>query len=1357
MKVCRFGGCKICNAKHNTVLHDNAEGETKNVHLATNSQIASDELIDPSASETSSEQSICAFSVSSNAILSTVSVIVCDKNNGQHAIRALLDCGSQSSFISTELANKLQLPKLKTNLCVSGLNNSISYVQYKCNITVFSRCNQFSIDISCFIIDRITGTLPEFAIDTTSWNIPQNIKLADPRFDKPGKIDMLIGADIFWQLLCIGQISLGTSKPILQKTRFGWVVAGQFHSTDKSTVTSCHVSQNLAIQNQLSKFWEIEEINSNAKPRSLEGQLCELHYTEHLKIHPDGKYLVSIPLNGDVNSLGDSRYIAEKRFLSLEKRLKSNPNMYSLYVDFMHEYEKLGHMTRLNEDDDDKPEYFMPHHGVLKESNLTTKLRVVFNASSPSSTGISFNSLQMTGPILQPDLVSILINFRFFEVVLSSDIKMMYRMIFIDPDQRKFQKIIWRDDPDKDLSVFQLNTVTYGTTAGSFLAIRSLYQLANEIKSEHPCIANIIRKNMYVDDLLTGATDVEQAKQLCRQIHDIFITRGFQLRKWRSNRLEAIQDFSHDSEPIEFSLNKEQEAKTLGLTWNSEIDFLSYKVTSSKCFAEKVTKRTILSKVASIFDPMGLLAPCIILAKILLQKLWVEGLSWDESLPSSLHAYWLEFSSNLDSLNALKIPRKVTCNQATYIEIHGFADASIQAYGGCVYIKSVSSSACSVELLCAKSKVAPLKTLTTPRLQLCAALTLARLISKVLESTDVKFDRIVCWSDSTIVLGWLKTPPNLLKPFVDNRVAEIQKITQSFEWRHVPTHDNPADLLSRGVKPENVSKMQLWWQGPTWLQDDEANWPNVHYSNPTELPELRKTFKVTLDATFFPFDRFSNINRLKHSFAYVIRFKNNCLRARSERIKSELTNSEINHAFQTLIRFTQMLCFPNEYRQLKNKKPLDSTSKILALNPFLDEQGPLRVGGRLTNSELPFSRKHPLLLDSSHHLTKLIFVKAHKDLLHAGPQAMISHVRETFWPISARNLAKFVVRQCVPCSRYAGKTIQPIMGDLPASRVTAALPFIRTGVDYGGPILIKDRRGRGCKTQKCWIALFIFFSTKAIHLELVTALTTASFMQALRRFAARRGKPSDIYSDQGTNFVGAKRELGQFLKEKSSEIVTESSTLSISWHFIPASSPHFGGLWESGIKSVKHHLRRVMGNHCFTFEELYTLLVQIESVLNSRPMYPLSSDPSDLSCLTPAHFLIGRPLLTIPEPDYLHLPENRLSLYQHLQQIQQHFWTRWSKDYLNELQQRNRWNKSDGRLSIGQLVLIKEDHLPPKKWRLGRVLQLTPGNDNISRVATILTADGELTRAVRKICALPIESGDFQPRGHVKNQCDGGI
>nr|CAH7736507.1 unnamed protein product [Callosobruchus chinensis] len=427
--------------------------------------------------------------------------------------------------------------------------------------------------------------------------------------------------------------------------------------------------------------------------------------------------------------------------------------------------------------------------------------------------------------------------------------------------------------------------------------------------------AGIVNNDIFIDFILRNGNWTNNAnlfRYYYREINRSYpklpktLTEGFQLRKWRSNRLEAIQDFSNDSKPIEFSLNKEQEAKTLGLTWNSELT----------CFSEKVTKRTILSKVASIFDPLGLLAPCIILAKILLQKLWVEDLSWDESLPSSLHAYWLEFSSKLDSLNASNIPRKVTCKQANYIEIHGFADASIQAYGGCVYIKSVNSSICSVELLCAKSKVAPLKTLKTPRLELCAALTLARLISKVLESADVKFERIVCWSDSTIVLGWLKTPPNLLKSFVDNRVAKIQKITESFEWRHVPTHDNPADLLSRDVKLENVFEMQLWWQGPAWLQDDEENWPTVHYSNPTQLPELRKTFKVTLDVTFFPFDRFSNINRLKRSFANVIKFKNNCLRARSERIKSELTNSVIDHAFQTLVRFTQMLCFPNEYRDV---------------------------------------------------------------------------------------------------------------------------------------------------------------------------------------------------------------------------------------------------------------------------------------------------------------------------------------------------------------------------------------------------------------------------------------------------------
>nr|CAI5838764.1 unnamed protein product [Callosobruchus analis] len=1205
--------------------------------------------------------------------------------------------------------------------------------------------------MSCFIIDKITGNLPDFPIHTNNWNIPCNIKLADPTYNKPGKIDILIGADVFWQLLCVGQLNIGSDEPLLQKTRLGWVVAGFNNSESKISKSSCHLSQIVDIQKTLSQFWEVEEVSSTTKPMSLEEKLCEQHFSENLQLSPTGKYVVSIPFKDDINTLGDSRHTAEKRFLHLEKRLLSNPTMRKLYIDFMREYEDLGHMTKVT-GENIKPDYFMPHHGVLKENSLTTKLRTVFNASSPSTTGVSLNSLQMVGPILQPDLLAILLSFRFHEIVLSSDIKMMYRMVLINPDQRHFQKIIWRESPDQPISVFQLNTVTYGTASGSFLAIRSLFQVANEVEDKFPGIAKIIRTNMYVDDLLTGAKSVDHVQQICSQIYDILNSRGFQLRKWRSNRPETIQQFSDTSESksLVFSLNKEHEFKTLGLSWNSENDSLNYKIHPNKQTSGKVTKRIILSKIASIFDPLGLLGPCIILAKILLQKLWLEKLTWDESLPYNLHQRWLEFSSQMNSLNSLHIPRKVTCNDAVKFELHAFSDASDQAYGACVFIKSLNARGeCSVNLLCAKSKVAPLKTLTMPRLELCAALTLARMVSKISESVEIKFEKIYCWSDSSIVLAWLRTSPSLLKPFVDSRVAEIQKLTESFVWKHVSTKDNPADLLSRGVRPEAIQDCALWWFGPTWLKSDQDLWPNPQHLI-SDLPELRKTLKVVIiDQNVINFERFSSLARLKRSFAYLLRFIKNSKEPKPERHLGHLSTSEINDAFHSLIRISQLLSFPSDYQRLKEGNNLSSSSRILSLSPFMDRDGLIRVGGRLKNSNLPYCRKHPILLNSSHHLTKLIIRKAHLDLLHAGTEQVLSHVRETFWPISGRSVVRQVVKKCVTCAKFSTKIVQPVMGNLPALRVTPDFPFSKVGVDYCGPFLIKGKRGRGSTSSKCWIALFVCFVTRAIHLELVTSLTTEAFMQTLKRFMGRRGKPNDLYSDNGTNFVGASREIGRFLKGNNAAISEGASNLNISWHFIPANSPHFGGIWEANIKSTKFHLRKVMGNCALTFEELYTLLVQIEAVLNSRPLHPLSVDPNDLTALTPAHFLIGRPLLTTPEPDLTAINENRVTRYQHLQRLHQHFWSRWSKNYLSELQQRRKWKMTNGDITIGQLVLIRDDHLPPMKWRLGRVDSMIVGSDGLSRVARIKTAEGIFSRAINRLCPLPIESTDFQPRAHV--------
>lgn len=361
----------------------------------------------------------------------------------------------------------------------------------------------------------------------------------------------------------------------------------------------------------------------------------------------------------------------------------------------------------------------------------------------------------------------------------------------------------------------------------------------------------------------------------------------------------------------------------------------------------------------------------------------------------------------------------------------------------------------------------------------------------------------------------------------------------------------------------------------------------------------------------------------------------------------------------------------------------------------------------------------------------------------AGPQLLLSVIRDSFWPIGGRNLARKTVRNCVRCVRNSPRLIQTTMGELPHSRVTLTAPFHATSVDYVGPFVIKDRKGRGYKTSKAFVCIFVCFAIKAIHLELVSDLTTEAFVAALRRFSSRRGKPAHIYSDNGTNFVGANRELkelAQFLKRKTHNIERASGEVGITWHFIPAYSPHFGGLWEAGVKSTKHHLRRIAGNSVLTFEEFYTFLTQIEAILNSRPLTTMSADPNDLTPFTP-HFLIGRTLTSVADPTITHLQENRLSRWQLVQRLQQHFWQRWSKEYIQELQLRTRKPKHIKTIDEGSIVIIKEDKQLPFKWRLGRVTSFHPGKDGVVRVATVKTTTGTTRITTAKLCPLPNEEG----------------
>lgn len=1124
----------------------------------------------------------------------------------------------------------------------------------------------------------------------------------------------------------------------------GWYLNGQIrpHLVNASVIYHfvTALGKTDVLEDKINQLWLLENEGLEGHTWSDEDKSVMELWNQECRLI-DGHYELPIPWKDRNDPLPNNYFVAKSRLDSLMKRLKRQDlvDRYQIEINKLLDNDYTEVVTH-NKIHTARRVWYLPHHAVITEKK-PDKLRVVFDCASRYG-GKSLNGRRKQGPNLINNLLHVLLRFRLHKFAFHADIKEMYNQVKIPIKDRDALRFLWYKNGR--VLCMRMTSHLFGEIWCSSSSSFALRRTPVDCDYASPYVKDTVEKAFYVDDCLKSVSKKDDARMIIRDTPRVLRYGGFNLTKFIVNDLSILSDIPEELRAKEVKdLCPKAVGKVSGVQWNISDDTFFFTVKIN--VGQLVTRRNMLSMVSSVFDPLGLAGPLVVSGKLLFQEATRLKLGWDDPVPVTLEKQWTSWIQSLLSMNVIGL-RDARCVKPegfddAVIELHHFADARKLAYGSCSYLRCVNKlGLLHTSLVVSKSKIAPLKQCTIPRLELQAEVLAAKVDKMLREELDIVIDRSYFSVDSEIVLKYINNDSRRLHVFVGNRVSMIRQFSSPCQWNFIPGKLNSADALNRGQALANLDQ-DIWFGGPSFLREYKENWFQVKCSNElvADDPEVR-TKPVNLvsnivgasgweDQLSRISNYFSSWNKLKRIVAWWLRLIWVCLLRAP--VKEVLSIKEVRKAEILLIKHVQQQHFSDEIARLLTGASVAKSSPLRLLIPFIDQDGLLRVGGRLIECKSIETR--PYILSHLHPVPKAIVNDVHCKA-HVGVEWTHSLVRHRYWILKARPLIKRLMHNCVTCRKLYGKPCTQFMGNLPLERIEPNKPpFAYFGIDLFGPFYVKLNRSE-VKRYGCMVTCLV---TRELHIEKLNSLDTEAFINGLRRFISRRGCPEKIFSDHGTNFVGAEAELKREVRKLSKEELARYAVQqNFEWHFIPPSAAHMGGAWERMIGCTKRVMKGLLsGDVRLTDEILETVFAEAEFIINGRPLTKLSDDPEDPSPLTPNHLLLLRenPIFPMEKFDKGDKYKRRWKHVQHLADV---FLRKWVMMYLPQLQKRVKWVDKQRNLNVGDLVLIADENTPRNIWPLGLVKLVNKGKDGLVRSVCVKTRSAELVLPITKIVLL---------------------